>query len=73
MFSKGDRVIYVPSHVGGDASHPDCEHGVVKRMNNDGTCAFVIYDNAVMRMRTGDEPYTAASTRIEDLVKEVSR
>jgi hypothetical protein len=70
MFCKGDRIIYVPTHAGGDTRHPDCEHGVVKRMNDDGSCAFVIYDNAMMRMVTGDEPYTAKSTRIEDLVEE---
>ena len=69
MFEKGDRVIYVPTHVGGDRTHPDCEHGVVRRVGENGT-VFVIYDNAVMRMTAGDEPYTAAGTNPHDLVRE---
>jgi hypothetical protein len=70
VFRKGDRVIYIPGHVGGDYRHKDCEHGVVKR--SAGDIVFVIYDNAEMKMRTGDEPYTAASTRASDLIHESS-
>ncbi len=66
-FRKGLRVVYVPSHVGGDFTHPDCEHGVVKRQQGD--TVFVLYDNLVMRMTTGDEPYTAQGTRVRDLIE----
>lgn len=66
--NKGDRVIYIPNHANGDAEHKDCEHGVVKRVARN--LAFVIYDNAVQRMITGDEPYTAAATLLRDLVIE---
>ena len=70
MLKKGDRVIYIPTHAAvSGLSHPDCEHGVVKRVGENGT-VFVIYDNAVMRMVTGDESYTAAGTRPDDLVRE---
>lgn len=64
---KGDRVLYVPHHVNGDSTHPDCQSGVVKRTND--TWVFVIYDNAMQEMRTGDEPYTAAATDPEQLEK----
>jgi hypothetical protein len=28
-FEKGDKVLYVPYHAGGETSHPDVEKGVV--------------------------------------------
>jgi len=55
-FKKGQRVRYVPNHA----------EGVVKSTND--WFVFVIYDNACQVMTTGDEPYTAASTRPEDLI-----
>lgn len=70
MYKKGDRVIYIPKNANGDRHHKNCEHGVVKRMDADGSGAFVIYDNVIMRMQTGDEPYPAELTRIEELVLE---
>ena len=71
---KGDRVRYVPSHSNGDIKHPDCQEGVVKRgpvyaSFTGEECYFVIYDNAVMKMVTGDEPYTATLTGIRYLQK----
>ncbi len=68
VFTKGERVRYVPSHANGDWRNPDCQDGVVKRMAEDGD-VFVIYDNAMFIMETGDEPYTAAKTRATNLIK----
>lgn len=59
-FSKGQRVRYVPNHAQGNKHHPDCENGVVKSTNS--LYVFVIYDNGMSIMITGDEPYTAAAT-----------
>jgi hypothetical protein len=80
MFAKGDRVVYVPIHAHGDPLHADCEHGVVSSVR--GNTVFVKYDlvgarlsnapKVVMRMETGDEPYTAQGTNAEDLVPEIS-
>lgn len=36
-----DRVTYVPSHVYGNASHKDCEPGVIVRIGAD--MVFVLY------------------------------
>lgn len=33
---KGRRVVYVPSHAQGDASHADCEVGVLMHWNTYG-------------------------------------
>jgi hypothetical protein len=65
---KGMRVRYVPMHANDDVTHPDCEDGVVSSIDCGG-CAFVKYDNAVMKMVTGDEPYTSQRTNARDLVK----
>lgn len=59
-FKKGDLVTYIPTHG-------DCENGVVSSTN--ALFVFVKYDNACMKMHTGDEPYTAQATRIEDLIR----
>ena len=72
---KGQRVIYVPDHANGDVNHPDCQSGCVKRMasnmeDGDPPAAFVLYDNLECKMTTGDEPYTAARTRLSDLIIE---
>lgn len=67
IFSKGQRVRYIPNHANGDQHHPDCKDGVVKRPGADGS-VFVIYDNLVQVMTTGDEDFTAASTKIENLI-----
>lgn len=77
-FSKGERVVYVPSHVNrlvhvlhnGSPTfedNKDCEHGVVSSVND--TVVFVKYDNGMCIMVTGDEPYTAQATNPRDLVK----
>lgn len=68
MCKKGDRVIYIPAYACRDPYHPDCERGVVSSLR-DGI-VFVKYDNAVMKMITGEEPYTAQATRFEDLILE---
>lgn len=62
---KGQRVKYIPAHAQGDPNHKDCETGVVKSKND--IYIFVIYDNLMGVMTTGDEPYTPAATRPEDL------
>jgi len=52
-FKKGDRVRYIPSHAKGDGSHKDCQEGVVKRVTDEWV--FVIYDNLMCIMVTGEE------------------
>ena len=66
-FRKGNRVRYVPNHASGDTTHKDCQDGVVKRVSDQWV--FVIYDNAEGTMFTGDEPFTAAATDPENLVR----
>lgn len=68
-FKKGDQVRYIPCHANGDPKHPDCENGVVSSLSSDGVSAFVKYDNPMCVMVTGNEDYTAQSTRFSDLVK----
>jgi hypothetical protein len=69
MFTKGQRVVYVPTHAERDRNHPDCENGVVKCVS--GATVFVLYDcAAVPHMTAGDEPYTAQGTNEQDLVLE---
>ena len=70
--TKGRRVMYVPDRANGDPTHPSCENGCIKRMaspisDNDMPAAFVLYDNLDTLMVTGDEPYTAKCTRLENL------
>lgn len=65
-FKKGDRVRYIPSHAKGDGSHKDCQEGVVKRVTDEWV--FVIYDNLMCIMVTGEEKYTAAATDPRDLI-----
>ena len=71
MFKKGDRVVYIPAHACRNPYHPDCEHGAVSSVPESGHTVFVKYDNLSMKMVSGDEPYTAKSTRLEDLVREL--
>ena len=66
-FKKGERVRYIPSHAGGDRFHRHCEDGAVSSINV--KYVFVKYDNMIGKMTTGDEPYTSAATRPEDLIK----
>ncbi len=65
-FKKGQRVRYIPTHAEGDETHPDCQNGIVSSVND--KFVFVKYDNAMMIMITGDEPYTAQATLPEDLI-----
>ena len=74
-FKKGMRVRYVPSHILSNMAEalllgekvPDgCEDGIVSSTNE--LCVFVKYDNKVMRMTTGDEPYTSQATEPGDLI-----
>lgn len=54
-FEPGQPVIYKPKDANGIIYKK--EYGIVKRMNDEGTCAFVWYHSGC----------TAASTRVEDL------
>ena len=66
-FKKGDHVLYLPLRAKGNPDHRDCESGVVSFTNE--SFVFVKYDNAVMKMKTGDEPYTAQATEADMLIK----
>ena len=66
-FKKGDLVTYIPTHAEGNKDHKDCENGVVRSVNQ--LFVFIVYDNADMKMKTGNEPYTAAGTQPGDLIK----
>ena len=65
-FKHGDRVKYIPNHANGDASHPDCQYGVVSSTNE--SFVFVKYDCLACSMFTGDEPYTSQATKRENLI-----
>lgn len=75
---KGQRVRYIPDHAHGWHRHPECEDGVIKRMASNIVspvgaeeplpAAFVLYDNLDTKMTTGDEPYKAKRTRLENLI-----
>lgn len=68
QYSKGNHVRYIPGHVArNDYGHPDCEDGIVIRQSEDGQTVFVLYDNVSHIMMTGDEPFTAKATNIDDL------
>ena len=60
------RVLYIPTHVNGDQTHPDCEPGVVSSVND--LYAFVKYDTPDTIMVTGDEDITAKATDPMDLI-----
>ena len=68
QFAKGNWVRYVPTHAHGDINHVDCQDGVVKRTNDDGSTVFVLFDCLACTMITGDEDYTAQGTNPADLV-----
>ncbi len=48
----GSKVTYVPRHANGNASHPDCEGGRIKRWNDGGV--FVDYVRNVARTNFDD-------------------
>lgn len=69
---KGQRVKYMPDHVRGDPTDHRCETGCIKRWStmiraDDMPACFVLYDNLDTKMITGDEPFTAKRTRLENL------
>ena len=66
-FKKGDKVLYIPSHAFGEATHPDVERGVVSSIQD--RRVFVKYDCLLGEALTGDEPWTAKATSPNDLVK----
>ena len=66
-FHKGQRVQYVTTYAG-ETLRP--AYGVVSSKND--WFVFVKFDNTVMRMVTGDEPYTAQACLPEDLILDVS-
>lgn len=64
-YKRGDRVIYTP-FAGCDPS--EREHGIVKRMADDGEHAFVLYHTKARTFEECDlDNYTAACTAIADL------
>lgn len=60
-FKAGDNVRYVPNHVHGDITHPDCENGVVSSTND--TYVFVRYYHKGGGLREQGQ-----ATRPDDLV-----
>lgn len=62
ILNRGEKVHYIPFD---GCSVSEMENGVVKRMNNDGTAAFVVY-NCNGEWDKIDN-YTAASTSLTDL------
>lgn len=56
-FKKGQRVRYV--------AYNQAEDGVISSTND--FYVFVKFDNKIMTMVTGDEPYTAQACKPEDL------
>lgn len=38
---EAPKVVYVPNFAQGDQAHPACEHGWLKKWNEDGNSAFV--------------------------------
>lgn len=65
MFKRGDRVTYTP-FAGCDPKLR--ERGIVKRMAEDGTHAFVLYHTKGRHYEEHDlDHYTAACTAIADL------
>jgi hypothetical protein len=67
-YARGQRVKYIPQHAHGDATHPDCETGVVSAISRDGRTVFVKYDRPGRKMLTGDEDITAQGTDVGDLL-----
>ena len=66
-FKKGDLVLYIPNHAGGDVCHDNCQRGVVSSTND--AWVFVKYDNMACIMKTGNEPYIAQATSPDNLTK----
>lgn len=65
QFKKGQRVVYIPSHVS-DLTHPDIEHGVVSSSNE--KFVFVKFDSSEEIMITGDEQFTAKAVNPNQLI-----
>lgn len=42
-FKPDDKVLYIPGHAHGDATHPDCERGVVTSIGISSGIVFVRY------------------------------
>ena len=68
-FKKGDKVTFIPNHAFDDPNHEDCQDGVVSSVNDH--YVFVKYNCALGEAITGDEPWTAQSTKRENLVKRI--
>lgn len=56
-FHKGEQIVYIPNHAGGDPDHPDCERGFVYRGGSlTAKCRFWHRDQpGVMRTRANSE------------------
>lgn len=61
-FNAGDRVRYIPRHAHGDASHQDCENGIVSSSN--ALYVFVRY-----YYKAGGLREQSQATSPDDLVK----
>jgi len=61
-FGLGNEVRYLPMWVNGDATHPDCENGVVHSINE--CFVFVQFYDTV----TGELDMQPKATRPEDLI-----
>lgn len=61
-FGPGNEVRYLPMWVNEDASHPDCQNGVVSHINE--RFVFVRYYDK----ETGDLDLRPKTTRPEDLI-----
>lgn len=42
-FKRGDQVLYIPGHAGGDPNHPDVEAGFVTSVTVSGETVFCRY------------------------------
>jgi len=65
-FKKDDQVRYIPRHAEGDASHPDCENGIVTSTNE--VNVFVKYYHSAGGLRLH-----AQATSPEDLINLTQR
>jgi len=61
---RGTQIIYTPSHVKGDITHPDCEHGFVTSVAVNGAfCRYWRKGENTLRTKMNSE-----LTSFDDLV-----
>lgn len=54
-FAIGQRVLYIPNHANGDATHEDCERGEV--VNIGGDTVFVRFEGSMKNWPQGCYPH----------------